>query len=470
MKKITKVLFLALFALTCAALFSNATFAEEKDSQLPELYIKSINPGYTVDGQSNVGEYIELARSSDLSSPLSLASFSLSYTNSSGNTVILYEFSEYLWMSGETILLRLASSPESEQADFTYTKTLAFKAGPLELQKDGTAIDSVCWTGQEGCVKEFKSSSPTLLLRDAETFEFEHNELDLYVPKYDPDSPNVYVESSGLGSEETPPKQCANLIFSEILTYYEDSKSEQFVELYNSSSEQILLDGCFLKYKNKTYLLSGIIKADSYFAFYSDDLSLTKNPTTSNSIELYDVDGTVVDTLTYFNGQQKSTSYAQIGYDENGAEIWKNTFASTPNEPNIYQQFKTCVEGKVINEETGNCVKVTTTTEVVCDADQYLNPLTGRCKKYETETEIECKEGYELNPETNRCRKIRENDGAEYELTDAETEGNATIFIAVIAIIVIIVLALGYLIFEFRSEIKRFVQKVWRRFHRKPRP
>lgn len=451
-------------------LFTFPAFATE-NPEIPELYIKSINPGYSVDGKSNVGEYIELARPvSDDSNPLSLAGFILSYTNSSGNTVILHEFSEHLWMNGETILLRLASSPESEQADFNYTKTLAFKAGPLELKKEEAVLDSVCWTSQEGCAKEFKSSSPTLLLRDPETFTFSHQDITAYSPQFDPEHPNIYEEKpEEPSSEEVLPKQCANLAFSEILSYYEDSPSEQFVEFYNPTSEQILLDGCFLKYKNKTYQLSGIVKSDDYSVQRPNGLSLTKNPTTSNILELYDVDGTLVDSLTYLNGQKKSASFAKIGYDENGNDLWKITYAVTPGTANYYQQFKTCEEGKVINEATGNCVKPTTVTEKICDEGQYLNPLTGRCKKYETTTEKECAEGYELNPETNRCRRIKDNNGADYELT-AQEEGNQTVFIAIIAIAGIIILALGYVIFEFRSEIKKFFQKVFRRFRKKPRP
>jgi len=465
MKKFLR--FLLILAIASIASLGNVSAIE--NSELPELYIKSINPGYLVDDKNNVGEYIELARPhSDTLTPLSLAGFSISYTNSSGNTITLYEFPEYLWMSGETILLRLASSPESEQADLTYTKTLAFKAGPLELKKATTVLDSVCWTGQEGCAKEFKSSSPTLLLRDPETFEFIHQDTSVYSPAYDSAAPNTYYESRG--SEETPPKQCQNLTFSEILSYYEDSQSEQFIEFYNPTSEQILLDGCFIKYKNKTYQLSGIIKSDSYLVQRPNGLSLTKNPTTSNIIELYDVDGTIVDTLTYSNGQQKSTSYAQIGYNEKGEEIWKSTYAVTPGEANIYQQFKTCEEGKVINESTGNCVKATTATEIVCDADQYLNPLTGRCKKYETETEIECKEGYELNPETNRCRRIKNNDGADYELESTVDGDSSIVFIAITATIIIFVLAIIYIVFEFRTEIKKFFQKVLQRFRKKQRP
>ena len=95
---------------------------------LPELYIKAVNPGYTVDGVGNVGEFIEISRKPSDSS-LSLAGTAVSYTNSSGNSSIIFQFPENSWMTGETLLLRLASSPGAELAAANYTKTLAFKAG-----------------------------------------------------------------------------------------------------------------------------------------------------------------------------------------------------------------------------------------------------------------------------------------------------------------------------------------------------
>ena len=177
-----------------------------------------------------------------------------------------------------------------------------------------------------------------------------------------------------------------------MLSYYDDSKDEQFVEFYNTTSEQILLDGCLLKYKSKTYPLSGIVKAEGYLSRYLTDFSITKNPTNSNTLELIDANGEIVDKLTYSNGQRKGTSWALIGYDEKGEQLWRTTYAPTPGEPNNYQEFRTCDAGKVINEATGNCVKVTTVEPKTCPAGQYLNPLTGRCRTIKLTSEKTCKD------------------------------------------------------------------------------
>ena len=428
--------------------------------ELPQIYIRAVNPGYKIDGINNVGEMIEIARVGDPDAWISLAGLAVGYTNSSGNFSVLLEFPEYSYMTGENILLRLASSPGAELANLTYSKTLAMKGG-LSLLMNGEVVDEVCWTGKEDCQKTFASSRPTTLVRNLETGEFEH--VLVYEPEYDAGS--YYVEASEETVEEATVKaapQCRGLQFSEILSYYETAKSEQFIEFYNSGQSAVILDGCRVRYKNKKYVLSGVVEPEGYYAYYPVGFSLTKNPTNSNKLEIVDVDEEVVDVLEYPNGQRKGTAYAWLGYDGGGGEIWKTTYAPTPGAPNNYQEFKTCEEGKVINKVTGNCVKVTSVSEKVCQEGYYLNILTGRCKKMTVATEKTCKEGYYLNPETNRCRKIKENKGADYSL-EPESYEESSSFVALYAVLGVMGVGLIYLGWEFRSEIKKLWGKIWRR-------
>jgi hypothetical protein len=426
------------------------------NEKIPDLYIKAVNPGYTIDGKSNVGEMIEISRKNS-DAPISLAGVTVGYTNSSGNYSTLLEFSENSWLFGETILLRLASSPNSELAALNYTKTIAFKA-EITLEINDEILDEVCFNGKDGCYDEFKSGKNTTLVRNLETGDFE------YQLNYEP----YYDSGSYVLKEEVPeklPNQCEGLEFSEILSYYENFKTEQFIEIYNRSAEKIVLDGCKIRYKNKNYTLNGIVEPDGYYAYYPREFHLTKNPVSSNTIELVDANDDVLDTLIYANGQIKGTSYAMINFDENGEEIWKTTYMPTPGEANNYQEFKTCDIGKVLNLETGNCVKATSMTTVTktCKAGYYLNVLTGRCKKHSTTTGAKtCKEGYYLNPETNRCKKIKENNGAEYSLEPENYTENSS-FIALYAVIGVVAAGGIYLIYEFRHEILKFFGKVFRR-------
>ncbi len=429
----------------------------------PEFYIKAVNPGYKKDDISNVGEMIEIGRK-ETDKMSALAGLKLGYTNTSGNYSVIYEFPENGFLVGETILLNLASSSSIGLAALEYTKTLAMK-GELDLVYNEEVIDTVCWTGKEGCEKAFRSASPTTLVRKMETGEWEH--LGEYESGFQVE--NYYEEQEvegGKGGGEEKTSQCKGMEFSEILSYYESAKSEQFIEFYNPTAEQISLDGCNVRYKNKNYIVTGVVEAEGYFVYYPAEFYLTKNPTNINTIELVESDGATVDKLEYKNGQKKGTAYAFLGYDAEGAEIWKTTYAPTPGAANNYQEFKTCEEGKIINPTTGNCVKVTEVAEKTCKEGYYLNILTGRCNKIPVTTEKTCKEGYYLNPETNRCKKIQENNGAEYALEKEEYQENSS-FIGLIAVIGVSALGIGYLIYEFRDSIKKVIVKGWKKLRRR---
>lgn len=429
-----------------------------------QLIIKAINPGYTTaDKSTNVGELIELQNLADAT--ISLAGFSVRYTNGSGNAVTLHNFTEEDLMTGEFLLMRYTNSPDASQSELTYSSSLAMTAGPLELVYENEVIDSVCWTGKDGCQKAFKSASLTTLVRNLLTGDFEH--LSEYETHFDPDFPSLYSPEPDFEPEDVAPPEpkCRGLEFSEILTYYSDGPEEQFIEFYNSTSRDITLDGCSLKYKNKSYALSGAIPAGDYLAYFpSPTFSFTKNPTTNNSVFLVDADGETIDELVYSHGQKKSTSYAKF-YDANGMESWAITYTPTPNSANNAQAFRTCPTGKVINPVTGNCVNITTSTTTECPAGKYRNPLTGRCKNIEdtTSTLKECAEGYERNPLTNRCRKITlPNTGADYALVPT-TSSNGTTFAALGIVILIVSLGAIYIALQFRHEAARAARKIRQR-------
>ncbi len=461
-----------------------------------DLYLYAINPGYTgPDGTRDVGEFIELRKNSTVSTPLSLAGYSLRYTNTSGTTSTIYDFPAGSSMTGENILLRLARSPEHDLADLTYSTTLAISAGPLELLYHDEVIDSLCWTGKTGCSTAFKSANPTSLVRDLTTGKFAH-QLN-YLPNFDPAHPSITLPSTPDDDNGNPADQpsgtphCQGLRFSEIHAYYANDKAEQFIELYNPTDENITLDGCNLKYKKKTYPLAGQIFANTYLAYYpnqaiirdtqgherpatassnsnanhtntSATFSLTKNPNTSNVVELYDEDASRVDVMEYYHGQKKSTAYARF-YDAGGEENWQVTYALTPAAENVYQEFRSCPDGKIINPATGNCVNATVASALKeCPAGKYRSPITGRCRNLETSSEPKpCAEGYERNPETNRCRKVtKTNAGADYALVPTTRGGESSTFIAIGAILLLSAGGICYVIFQYRREFGRGARRI----------
>lgn len=498
-----------------------------------KIAINAINPGYTTDAGKNAGEMIELVNLSGSTLSLDYLAVVYTAkptaTNTLGKSTVLYRFPAGSKFIGKTILLRYSGAPEvtnvdssggaaagsagssgaTAVADLLYDTSLAM-AGTLSLVQTsadfdvnavdegidayGEVVSSVCWLGGESCLPVFsttvKSRSYTTILRNAETGEYEH--VAEYTPVYSAENSGLYLppvaeeedpgssgsaSSSGSSStsglfDATLDAQCQGVIFSEILSYYDADATEQFIELYNATGSEIELSGCQIKYKSKYYAVAGSstkLGSGEYFVI-RPEFKLTKNPTTENTLELYDVNGTVVSALAYPHGQKKSASYALVGYNADGTENWQITYAVTPGEANVYQEYKTCPAGKVINEATGNCVKAATVSSALaeCPEGKYRNPATGRCKNISSDSgSTECKEGYERNPETGRCRKIKSNDGAEYPVVPVTGIVEQSTFIALWAIGVVALLGAGYVVFQFRREIKYFFRKTFTKIFRR---
>ena len=438
------------------------TYDGENGELLTNILIKSYNPGFS---DPYVGEFFELVKLPKQS--ILLAGLSVIYETSTGSEHVVYEFSEGYEMIGESLLFRLASSKEvtekdddTEVSDATYTRNMSQSAGRIKLKYEDSVIDSVCWGIKEiGCYNAFTSKKPTTLVRtidDEEISDFIH-QVD-YQPLFDADNPGLRYNEP---DEELIEPKCRGMEFSELLSYYEDASTEQFIELYNSGEENADLGGCFIRYKSNTYELKGVAASHGFVVFYPViewQVTLTKNPVSSNKLELVDTDGEVVDKLVYYSGQKRGLSLAMVGYKSDGSKKWVQTYSPTPGAENTYQQFKTCPVGKVINLETGNCVNETpvVATLAACPDGKYRNPLTGRCRSYTTTASTElkpCAEGYERNPETNRCRKIVANTGADYPLASGTYE-NRKEFASVWTIATIVAAGIGYIVFQYKDELK----------------
>lgn len=441
---------------------------DESSNELPGIVIYSYNPGFS---DPYVGEFVELRKLHTDS--ISLAGLSIIYEASSGSEYTVLEFDENHEMVGESLLLRLASSDEIKNAedaslvaDLTYTRNMAQSAGRIKLKYLNEEIDSLCWGLKEtGCYAAFKTGKknpPTTLVRDLSEDEIgDFAFLTDYVPSFDSLKPGLAVKET---PEEVVEPQCRTLEFTELYTYYETSATEQFVEIYNSGDDEVKLDGCFVNYKGKNYALHKQIEAKKFLAVYPFrewGLALTKNPTSTNKISLVDVDGETVDSLTYYSGQKKGVSLAKVQLD--GKLSWGQTYDLTAGAENVYQKFKTCPVGKVINLETGNCVNEVqpVVTLAACPEGKYRNPLTGRCKSYATTASTAlkpCAEGYERNPETNRCRKIVANTGADYPVVTGTFE-EKTELTSIYAIATVVVAGLGYIAFQYKEELANLFRK-----------
>lgn len=208
------------------------------------------------------------------------------------------------------------------------------------------------------------------------------------------------------------------LWLSEILPNVDGSDTGyEFIELYNPNSEPVDLEGYMLqigKNLETSYVVdSGTIPAHGYVVFYDDELGFTLLNTTSN-LRLIAPAGDVVSEAGY-SEPKDDESWALIGGE------WRYTNRPTPLAENLpyyieegrvegVSSVSACPAGKYRHPITNRCrnIETDTTMLVACDADEYRNPETNRCRKIASlaATLVPCNEGYERNLETNRCRKV----------------------------------------------------------------
>lgn len=184
-------------------------------------------------------------------------------------------------------------------------------------------------------------------------------------------------------------------------------------------------------------------------------------------------------TLVQYPDASAETRQGQAWAYDATDQIWKWTAQPMPfNAPSVFplppppkqkvsvsNTLAPCKEGQYRSEETNRCRSIASEATVVapCDDDEERNPATNRCRKIvslASQQLAACKEGQERNPETNRCRNVlasTPSDAAFAVQTVGET-GKA--FMGWWALGGVGVLALGYGIWEWRSELVGVLQKV----------
>lgn len=114
-----------------------------------------------------------------------------------------------------------------------------------------------------------------------------------------------------------------------------------------------------------------------------------------------------------------------------------------------------CKPGQERNPDTNRCRSVlgASTTLKPCEPGEVRSPETNRCRKVSTTVSslVPCKPDQERNPETNRCRKVAST--AELNQVQDVESGEQASTTSWWITGGIVVLALGYVIYEWRQEI-----------------
>ncbi|MDB5160489.1 MAG: hypothetical protein JWO99_752 [Candidatus Saccharibacteria bacterium] len=307
------------------------------------------------------------------------------------------------------------------------------------------------------------------------------------------------------GKELGPAGECVarsfmQLTISEVLPNAVGSdEGNEFIELFNPNDVSVDLTDykLYVGFNDEgeyNFPTGSVIAAGEHLSFSNSDMPFTLL-NSSSRITIALQDGTVVYEAPAYTDPKDGQSWADIN-DE-----WVYTNNPTPNLVNIVSSDKPVIEGSVTtalqpcadnqyrsletnrcrlltslvgavtpckdgqyrSEETNRCRNIASEVKTIvpCDADEERNPETNRCRKIVTTTPASCKEGQERNPDTNRCRTITKMPSADYGVLGAETKSGGNWY-ALAAVGGVLVLALGYGVWEWHDEIGKFFKKTHR--------
>ncbi|MGV9001454.1 MAG: lamin tail domain-containing protein [Candidatus Saccharimonadaceae bacterium] len=241
----------------------------------------------------------------------------------------------------------------------------------------------------------------------------------------------------------------------------------EFIELYNPNEQDtISLDSYTLVIgvdspKSYSFPIGATIPAKSYIAFSNQQIDYTLVNTTGR-VQLAKNGVTIGEAVDYTSPKD---DYVWALIDD----VWQYTKQATPGAPNSLvaettseedtsatSTSKPCAVNQFRNPATGRCklISAASSSPTPCKENQERNLETNRCRNIvATSSATPCKEGQERNPETNRCRNIVKMSTAGNSVSAQSKNDAAMSWYYWAAIGAIVLLVLGYAIWEWRQEL-----------------
>jgi len=305
------------------------------------------------------------------------------------------------------------------------------------------------------------------------------------VPETPPEEPIEEPEEPENPGDTNPvpqPEATLPISITELLPNAVGSDTgNEFIELYNpNETTTIPLKGYKLAVGlalEKVYVLSDyMLKPGEYKVFTNTELGYSLL-NTSSRVTLFAPAGEIASEVPLYNAPPDGESWALIG------DMWQYTSQPTPGALNIKgmsqdeeasantataSASKPCAVNQYRSPETNRCRLISSTSSTApspCKPGQERNEETNRCRNIVIASATACKEGQEKNPETNRCRTIKQLSAVGYGVKGATTKqqgGMGWYMWAAIAGIVLLIV--GYGVWEWREELKKLFQAAKAKF------
>jgi len=313
--------------------------------------------------------------------------------------------------------------------------------------------------------------------------EYRHTE-----PEIPPDEP---VDEPTEEPSDTPdgtgqPEVPLPAVITELLPNAVGSDTgNEFIEMYNPNKlTEVLLGGYKLAVgpglEKVITLTEYILKPGEYKVFTNAQLGFSLL-NTSSRVTLFMPNGDIASEVPMYDSPPDGESWALIN------DLWQYSTQPTPgvanvsvisskvekeNQSSAASIPKACAANQYRSPETNRCRLISSSASsspAPCKADQQRNPETGRCKAIVSTTAATCKAGQEKNPETNRCRNIKQLSTAAYGVKGATTKQQGGMgWYMWAAVVAVVLLVVGYGVWEWRDELKKLFEVVKGKFAGKP--
>lgn len=430
---------------------------------------------------TNSAEFIELYNPSE--QELSLAGYSLVFTNKSGTKSVLATFGaghviaphQFVIMTHDIDRITYPSedgTPVTVSPLATFTASLVDGDGAVQLLDTlanpaaPAVVDQVAW----GTVVTGYYVQPAIVPSSPIDKPLQRCFVDGAVRTFDPrDTSKEFIvygnelATPGRGLQcpvSVPPKPvnaCDGLRINEIAA----NVTEQFIEIQNVANHDLSLDGCQLQTNRsatKAYVFGPeILPAGALRMVHIKDTPLTLTKTTSGIVYVLSSDAqTEVDAQAYTN-LASGTSWART--DEG---LWMQTYAVTPGAENVIQKYLPCDDGYERNMDTGRCNKIVVASVLAdCGEGKYRSEETNRCRNIVTASiQKPCKDNQYRSEETNRCRTLPTTNVPESAFAVQPVKDTGMAFVGWWALGGVALLAAGYGVWEWRHEVRSGISKL----------
>ncbi len=302
--------------------------------------------------------------------------------------------------------------------------------------------------------------------------------------------PDSSVEVATQTSEETPEEpevhpeppieEILPIIITEVFPNAAGNDTgKEFIELYNPDPTHAqILDDLRVRIgleSGKWYSIppGSMLQPREYLLLRDDELGFTL-VNTNGGVQLFRGEDAIGERIEY-SSPKDDTAWALIGgiwqyaTPTPGTENFASLIIEAPTGEQA-QQPKPCAANQFRNPETGRC-KLTPViaAPTPCKEGQERNPATNRCRNsVAATTPTSCKEGQVRNPETNRCRTVVKMSSVGYDVKGVQTKASAQLsWYYWAAIIAVVLLIMGYAVWEWRQELTGVWQKVRSAFAKK---